>query len=110
MKQDNNFIEKQEENISIHIFSVSAAMIGVCITVIGILHIRAALKKIEPVGDGIMAVDAIIFLLSCFISFIAMRTQDKKKRLFLERISDAVFLSGLSLMVLICVLIAAKLI
>ena len=47
------FIEKQEENIAIHIFSVSAAMVGVCLTVIAMKtkerYHRLLLKKIVDV-------------------------------------------------------------
>ncbi len=55
------FIEKQEENIAIHIFTVSSAMVGV-----------------------------------------------RKRRLLLEKISDIGFLTGLSIMAVICILIVYK--
>ena len=41
------YLEKQEENISIHIFSVSAGMVGVCLTVIGIINMITTFKRSE---------------------------------------------------------------
>jgi len=103
------FIEKQEENIAIHIFSVSAAMVGVCLTVIGILNIISSFKKIETLGDEITALDAIIFLGSCIISYAAIKTKTRKTRLLLEKIADDIFLTGLALMAVVCLFIAYKL-
>ena len=103
------FLEKQEENISIHIFSVSAAMVGVCLTVIGLLNIVTYLKKIEIVGDDLTAVGAIMFLSCCIVSYSALRTKFRRRRYVLEKIADFLFLSALLLMVLVCILIVHKL-
>lgn len=102
------FIEKQEENISIHIFTVSSAMVGVCITVIGILNIVSCSRKIETWGDEITALDAIIFLITAILAYFALKTRNRKRRLALEKTADTTFLSGLVLMVVVCVFIALK--
>ncbi len=104
------FIEKQEESISIHIFSVSAAMVGVCLTVIGIINVITNFKKIATLGDEITAIDAIIFLGSCIISYIAIKTKERKLRLILEKISDTIFLTGLAVMVVVCLFIVFRLV
>lgn len=104
------FIEKQEENIAIHIFSVSAAMVGVCLTVIGILNIITTFREIDTLGDEITAIDAIIFLVTCIISYAAIKTKERKRKLVLEKISDITFLTGLAMMVIICVFIVYKLV
>jgi len=104
------FIEKQEESIAIHVFSVSAAMVGVCLTVIGIINIVTSVKKIETLADEIVALDAIIFITSCVLSYIAMKIKEKSRRILLEKIVDIIFLSGLALIVGICIFIARKLV
>jgi hypothetical protein len=104
------FIEKQEESIVVHIFSVSAGMVGVCLTVIGILNVITTFKNIDTLGDEITAVDAIIFLGSCIISYVAIRTKERKLRLKLERMSDGIFLTGLALMAIVCIFIVYKLV
>ena len=102
------FIEKQEESIAIHIFSVSAAMVGVCLTVIGILNVITTFKKIDTFGDEITALDAIVFLGSCIIAYVAIKTKERKRRLLLERVPDGVFLTGLALMAVVCIFIVYK--
>jgi hypothetical protein len=104
------FIEKKEENISIHIFSVSAAMIGVCLTVIGILNLVSSFKKIQTLCDEITAVDAIFFLIACVISYTAIRTKTRKRRYLLEKLADYSFIIGLLLMVVTCLLIVYELV
>lgn len=103
-----SFIEKQEENISMHIFSVSAAMVGVCLTVIGILNIVSSFKKIENLGDEITALDAIFFLIACIVSYVAIKTKIRKRRYLLEKIADFLFLIGLGLMAVVCLIIVYR--
>jgi hypothetical protein len=102
MKQE-DFIEKQESNIAIHVFSASTTMVGACLTVIGIINFISNKKTFI---DEITAVDALIFLISCILSYYAIRTKDNKRRFLLEKRVDVIFLSGIFLMVLICILIA----
>ena len=91
-----------EEDISIHILSVSAAMVGVCLTVIGLIRIVITLGKFDTIADNLLAVTALIFLVSCFCSYWALRTRGTRRMHRLERIADASFLLGLLLMVVVC--------
>ncbi len=107
---EETFVEKQEENLSIHIFSVSAGMVGVCFTVIGIINLISTLRRAETMADDITALDAALFLAACGLSYAAIKTRDRRLRLSLERLADTVFLGGLGFMVLICVFVVYKLI
>ena len=102
------FIEKQEENIAIHIFSVSAAMVGVCLTVIGILNVITTFKKIDTWADEITAMDAVFFISACAISYAAIKTKIRSRRLLLEKAADSIFLGGLALMVVVCIFVVFK--
>lgn len=95
-----------ENEICIHIFSVSAGLIGVCLTVIGIFRAVTELKKVSSIGDNLLAVDALFFLCSCLISYLALRSADKIRKRRIERVADVFFLTGLSLMAVVCILIA----
>jgi hypothetical protein len=55
--------ETLEEDISIHIFSTSATMVGVCLTVIGLFKLIIQLKAIGTLGDDLLAIDASLFLI-----------------------------------------------
>lgn len=102
------FIERKEDNIAVHVFSGSAAMVGVCIMVIGILNVISSVTKIETWQGQITSLDAVIFLVTCLLSYIAIKTKDRKRRFLLERISDIGFLTGLTLMVVVCIFIVTK--
>lgn len=105
---EETFLERQEESISIHIFSVSAAMVGVCLTVIGLLNINEILRNIESVGDELIAVTAIFFLAACMISYLGVRTKDRARRLRIEKIADIIFLTALVLTVGVSIFIVLQ--
>lgn len=107
---DSSEVERNEDNICIHIFSVSATLVGVCLTVIGIFKAITELKNFNTLGDNILAFDALLFLTSCITSYIALRSTDKRRKRKLERIADYIFVSGLMLMVIVCILITYTLI
>jgi amino acid transporter len=91
-----------EEDISIHIFTVSSAMVGVCLTVIGLIRVVITFGKADTVADDLLAADAFLFLLSCLISYSALRTRSKRRMHRMERIADGIFILAMILMVVIC--------
>jgi amino acid transporter len=91
-----------EEDISIHIFTVSSAMVGVCLTVIGLIRDVITFGKADPVGDDLLAADAFLFLLYCLLSYSALRTRSKRRMHRMERIADSIFILAMILMVVIC--------
>ena len=97
--------EALEADICIHIFTVSAGMVGVCLTVIGLFRVVTELKVINSIGDDLLVVDASAFLTSCILSYGALRTRASKRRHRLERAADGIFIGALCLMVLVCGLI-----
>jgi hypothetical protein len=91
-----------EEDISIHIFTVSSAMVGVCLTVIGLIRVVITFGKADTVADDLLAADAFLFLLSCLLSYSALRTRSKHRMHLMERIADGIFILAMILMVVIC--------
>ena len=91
-----------EEDICIHIFTVSAAMVGVCLTVIGLLRVVITLRKADTFADDLLAMDAVLFLLSCLSSYWALRTRGMRRMHRVERFADLVFILALLLMVAVC--------
>lgn len=98
--------ENLEDDICIHIFTVSAGMVGVCLTVIGLFRVITDLKSISSIGDDLLALDALAFLISCVLSYIALRTCGTSRRHNIEKAADIIFIGALGLMTIICVLIA----
>ena len=100
MSQDSK--KHLEEDICIHIFTVSAAMVGVCLTVIGLIRVLIAFREIETIADDLLAGDAFLFLTSCLLSYWALRTRSLRRMHRVERFADGIFIFAMILMAAIC--------
>ncbi len=94
-----------ESDICVHIFTVSAGMVGVCLTVIGILQVVIQGRNTVTLADDLLAADAVLFLVSCLLAYWALRTRSTVRMRRVERVADGVFILALLLMVGVCVLI-----
>jgi hypothetical protein len=95
-----------ETQLSGHIFAVSAALVGVCLTVIGLFQIILRSQHVDSAADNILAVDAVIFLAACLFAYLALRTRTRTRARRLERLADLFFLTALTLMVVVGGLVA----
>src|SRR5678816_4359985 len=91
-----------ERDICIHIFTVSSAMVGVCLTVIGLVRVVITLGKADTLADDLLAADALLFLLSCLLSYAALRSRGFRRMHRIERAADATFMVAMLVMVTIC--------
>src|SRR5213082_4275901 len=94
-----------EQDICIHIFTVSSAMVGVCLTVIGLIRVVISLGTADTLADDFLAADALLFLISCLLSYWALRSRGLRRMHRLERIADGTFIIAMIGMVVICALI-----
>jgi hypothetical protein len=94
-----------EQDISIHIFTVSSAMVGVCLTVIGLIRVVITLGRADTLADDFLAADALLFLVSCLLSYWALRCRSVRRMHRLEKVADAIFIAAMIGMVIICALI-----
>ena len=65
-------------------------MVGVCLTVIGLIRVVITLRKADTFADDLLAFDAILFLLACCSSYWALRTRSAQRMYRLERFADVV--------------------
>ena len=94
-----------EQDICIHIFTVSSAMVGVCLTVIGLIRVVITLGRADTLADDLLAGDALLFLISCLLSYWALRSRSLRRMHRLEKIADGIFILAMISMVIICALI-----
>jgi len=94
-----------EQDICIHIFTVSSAMVGVCLTVIGLIRVVITLGRADTLADDLLAGDALLFLISCLLSYWALRSRSVHRMHRLEKVADAIFIIAMIGMVIICALI-----
>jgi hypothetical protein len=97
--------EEVEVSISVDVFSVSAAMVGVCLTVIQLIQMNPA-QKANTVVDEILALDSIVFMVACAASFLALKSKRHSRfKKSLENIGDGCFLLAISTMVIAITLV-----
>src|SRR6266853_3111783 len=94
-----------EQDICIHIFTVSSAMVGVCLTVIGLIRVVITLGTADTLADDCLAMNALLFLISCLLSYWALRSRGWKRMHRLERLADGIFIFAMIGMVVVCTLI-----
>jgi uncharacterized membrane protein len=94
-----------EQDICIHIFTVSSAMVGVCLTVIGLIRVVITLGTADTLADDVLAADALLFLISCLLSYWALRSRGVRRMHRLEKIADGIFIVAMIGMVVVCALI-----
>ncbi len=92
-----------ERALATHILPTSATMIGVCMTVLSIGHLGPA-GELRLVVDKLLAIDAVVFLISALLSFMSMRVGRHAQRN--EARADLVFIGGLVLLALVAVTLA----
>ncbi|HTI68878.1 MAG TPA: hypothetical protein VMF06_02865 [Candidatus Limnocylindria bacterium] len=90
------------EDLCVNIFTVSAGMIGVCLTVIGILRVIINARQVDTLADDFLAADALLFLISCVLSYWGLRTRNQHRMYRVERAADVIFLTAMVFMVAIC--------
>jgi hypothetical protein len=89
---------------STHIFPAASTMVGVCMTVVSIVKVLHG-KKYELAA--IVSVASIIFLVSTFCAYVALR-HEKPGRV--DAVAEYLFLAGLVLMTLAGVLLAVEIV
>jgi hypothetical protein len=102
---ENSKKEEIETSISVDVFSVSAAMVGVCLTVIQLIQMNGN-QKANTIVDEILALDSIVFMIACIAAFLALKgkrhSQFKK---IMENIGDGCFLLAITTMVVAITLV-----
>ena len=101
-RSDNHALEA---DLCIHIFTASAALVGVCLTVIGSIRIVVTTTKVGTIADDLLAADATLFMVSCLLSYWALRSRSIHRMHRIEHVADAIFLVGLLLMTVVCAVI-----
>jgi drug/metabolite transporter (DMT)-like permease len=80
-------------------------MVGVCLTVIGLLRVVIAVRKSDTFADDLLAGDAVLFLAACLLSYWSLRRRSVRRLPRVEKIADALFVAALLVMVSVCVYI-----
>lgn len=100
-------MSEEKDNRSPHILNTSANLLGFCFIVLTSVKI-SKLEESSFIDEG-AALAIIIFMTSCILSFLAMRsTAIRSKKL--EKMADLLFLFGLIVLFITTMLIAFNII
>jgi hypothetical protein len=97
-----------EDRVFVHqttLFGASVGMMGVCLTMIGIVQLIPRYAAFRTIADDLLVVDMMAFLATSFLSFIAIRRRTRHQRVVLSDVVDFVFFVGLLGMLAISALI-----
>lgn len=81
------------------VLSVSSGMVGVCLTAIGLIGIIKSMNNVEVFVDDMLAVGAVLFMVTALLSFCAMRMRLARAWRGLAATIDIAFCIGLVLVV-----------
>jgi hypothetical protein len=81
------------------LLSVSAAMVGVCLTAVGLVNVIEALTKWEDMVDDLLSVGSLIFSIVTLLSFFGIRTRIRKSWPRYVLVLDVLFCLGIITMV-----------
>jgi hypothetical protein len=96
-KLDRSGARVREELLSL--LSIAGTMAGLCIT--GVTLIYTMERSVEQTFvDDVLALCALLFLLCTYVVFLALRTTRPNVAELLDRITDALFVAGLTGMVI----------
>ncbi|UVO50700.1 hypothetical protein M0208_09275 [Sphingomonas sp. SUN019] len=84
---------------------IAAAMVGVCLTGIGLLHVATAMHGHQTIADDLLSTDALIFLIATLGSYFALRVQSVTRLHWLERVADGAFIAAMLLLTAACFII-----
>lgn len=95
-----------DEQASRMICSISAAMLGICLTGISLMRVLISLRHQDTFADDLLALNAIMFLFTLITSYWSLRTISTRRLRRLERLADAAFLISMCVLTLNCFFIA----
>lgn len=99
--------DRLDADVNVHVFTVSAGLVGVCLTVIGIIRIGMNLKPdYSTVADELLALDALCFTAACLLAYASLRSPDLDRTKRLERIADRLFILGMVAMCAVSAMVA----
>ena len=81
------------------ILPMSATLAGFCVAGIGLLHAHSKAEAYAGLGDDILGLTSVIFLVCTYLAFWALRADTEARLVTLSRFVDVLFLAGLTLVV-----------
>ena len=72
--------EAREHELTLHVFSISAGLVGVCLTGLGLIKVITQRSQMGTLADDLLAGDAALFMCCCFFAFWSFKTRHTRLR------------------------------
>jgi hypothetical protein len=95
--------DEQNHDHRLTLFSVSAGMVGVCLTGVGLIGVVKGMREIESSVDEILTISALFFLVSTALYFFTLYRGDQSIRNMVDYTADVTFFVSLTLLLVACV-------
>jgi hypothetical protein len=103
LEADPSQVDERAFTHQIALFSVSSAMVGVCLTAIGLITLVENVSQFRTICDGLLVGDALLFVAAALLSYLAMRAPHPRLARSCHRAADSTMLIGLIFMALVCI-------
>lgn len=84
-----------DDDICVHILTSSSVMVGVCLTVVGVLRVVITLQSADLIGDDLLTINTMIYLASALLAYCGLRTRNRRRNHKLEYAADITYLVGM---------------
>ena len=97
---DNKLSVAETRQLLFWLLSISASLAGFCVAGIGLLDANPKAQSYSGLGDDILGLAAVLFLVCTYLTFWALRTGKEARVFMLAQVIDTLFLIGLTLVVI----------
>ena len=87
---------EQTRDLLLRVLSVQASLAGFSIAAIGLMRFSARSAAFSSFADDLLGACALVFLVSTYLTFWALRTRSDARMQRLARVVDGLFLAGLT--------------
>ncbi|WP_295683366.1 hypothetical protein [uncultured Nevskia sp.] len=91
----------RNERILERLLSAATSMTGICVGLLGAVNAFARSQNTETFADDVLAMNALLFLVCCYLIVWGLRANSRNLTARLLRIVEYTFLGAMSLLVLV---------
>ncbi|WP_413626462.1 hypothetical protein [Luteibacter sp. Lutesp34] len=84
-----------DDDICVHILTSSSVMVGVCLTVVGVLRVVITLQSADVIGDDLLTINTMVYLAAALLAYCGLRTRNRRRNHKLEYAADMTYLAGM---------------
>lgn len=110
LTSERNPSKAMDDSLFGHIMMQASMKVGMCLTLLGLVKVVEGAKGQMVITDEVLAVDALLFLVSNLIAYYALKQTSVKRKEQFGRVGDVLFTVALVLLVAVCALLAFQLV